>query len=271
MNLGVALTPLTINGLEEHGSAIQNLSRARPFLWHLGDERGLPLSLRASRPLIWHLYKLIAEILEAVPSEQSQLLLAHKETIYKETGNLLTLLGADLAHQPVFHVNPKRAFSTEALVSDGTRLFSEQIRDRLHEEEAHDFKEAAKCLAFELPTAAAFHLFRAVESVMRRYYVAIVGTLPAKKIRNWGAYLHNLKQYEASDKKIIHTLEQIKDLYRNPILHPETKITLDEALSLTGLAENLVSLMITYLAAYETTLNSLATPNDEMHSALQSS
>jgi hypothetical protein len=54
---------------------------------------------------------------------------------------------------------------------------------------------------------------------MRRYYISIVGDLLAKKIRNWGAYLHNLKKHGSADKKVLHTLEQIKDLYRNPILH----------------------------------------------------
>jgi hypothetical protein len=160
--LGMALYPLTIDGLEDQGAAIQNLSRVRSYLWHLGDERQLPLSLKASRPLIWQLYKVITEILEASPEEQPELIAAHREAIYRETGNLLTLLGGDLAHQPVFHVSSKRAFSTEALVLDGTRLFSDAVRAKLNEDEANDFKEATKCLAFELPTAAAFHIFRGV-------------------------------------------------------------------------------------------------------------
>src|SRR5262245_61046831 len=101
-------------------------------------------------------------------------------------------------------------------------------------DEQDNIVQAGKCLAFEVPTAAAFHIFRAAESVMRLYYIAIFGTIPAKKLRNWGAYLKNLKSHGGADPKILHSLEQIKELYRNPTIHPETKYTLEEALSLVG-------------------------------------
>ena len=62
-------------------------------------------------------------------------------------------------------------------------------------------------------------------------------------MRNWGVYIRNLRKCSA-DPKILSTLEQIKDLHRNPVIHPEVQIDIDEALSLVGIAESAISRMI---------------------------
>jgi transposase-like protein len=92
-----------------------------------------------------------------------------------------------------------------------------------HVDSTRHIQEAAKCLAFEIPTAAAFHIFRCAESILRRYYEAVVGKLPKRQMRNWGSYIRYLKECGA-DVRVITILEQIQDLHRNPVIHPETRM-----------------------------------------------
>lgn len=98
----------------------------------------------------------------------------------------------------------------------------------------NEVRQAGKCLAFELATSAGFHILRAAEDVIREYYGELAGTLPQKKSRNWGRYIDGLKKHGA-DLKVIAALEQIKDMHRNPIIHPEVTLTMEEAITLFGM------------------------------------
>jgi hypothetical protein len=84
----------------------------------------------------------------------------------------------------------------------------------------------------------------------------LVGTLPAKKSRNWGVYITNLRKCGA-EQKIVSALEEMKELYRNPIIHPETQIEMDEALSLVGIAETVISAMIADMKKRATTITTI--------------
>ena len=98
-----------------------------------------------------------------------------------EASRLDTLLSGELAVQPVYHIWPIRAYDTERLVAEGETIFSADARKEFNEEEIYNLKEAGKCLAFQIPTAAAFHMFRCVEFLIRRYYETVVGSLPKPK------------------------------------------------------------------------------------------
>ncbi len=156
---------------------------------------------------------------------------------------LETLLNGELAVQPVYHLWPIRAYDREVLVATGENVFSEEARKEFNEEEVYNLREAGKCLAFQIPTAAAFHMFRAIELLIRRYYEAVVGKLPKTKMRNWGVYIAALRDCGA-DKKVISILEQIKDLHRNPVIHPEERLKNEEALSLIGILDSAVTALL---------------------------
>jgi hypothetical protein len=72
--------------------------------------------------------------------------------------------------------------------------------------------------------------------------------MPKPKMRNWGTYIKNLKACGVNPK-VVSILEQIKDLYRNPIIHPETRLDIEEALSLLGIAESAISAMVMDIVA----------------------
>jgi hypothetical protein len=220
------------------------LRRAMHFYLYLGDPKASLLDLEATRPHVWAIMKEINRLNLASDDDRPALLEERKAAIKDIALRLNATLASELAVAQAYHVTRKGAFNLGLLVTDATAIFSDDVRTEMDSDERENIVHTGRCLAFEVPTAAAFHIFRAAESVMRRYYVAVVGTVPAKKLRNWGAYLKNLQTHGGADPKILYSLEQIKDLYRNPTIHPETKYTPEEALSLVGLAENLISSMI---------------------------
>ena len=228
---------------------VYDLYQAKEFLTVLTGP-AMPLSLKASRPQIDELLEAIDVVLETDGGEKRiEALQSNAFKIYFVVKKLITVLESELAVQPVYHVWPKRAYDTDVLSMDGARIFSEGIRKRLDDKEVYDITQGCKCLAFEVPTAATFHLLRATESVMRRYYASITGKSPKVTMRNWGAYLKLMKQEPEVDRKVVYALEQIKDLYRNPVIHPETQIELEEALSLLGVVESAISAMFAAMPA----------------------
>lgn len=139
---------------------------------------------------------------------------------------------AELQAASIFFVPPKGGFDTEILIEDGMRLFPDSVRFRAPETE-NDLSQAAKCLAFNLPTAAGFHLHRANEAVLRRYFDKVAGIEKRPKVLSMGSLLGALKKQEVGDKRIITALDNIKEFHRNPLMHPEhTLEDSDEAISL---------------------------------------
>ncbi|CAN7433938.1 hypothetical protein [Rhizobium sp. LjRoot254] len=243
--LSANLRPLLVGGLDTVELALTTLQAAWPYLAYLGDPKG-PLSLDATRPVIWNIMRLGEELLRSPEDQRAEILDKNRQSIYQLTANLNILLDADLGHQPVYHVYPKRAYSIDKLIEDAASLFSSEVTAEFSDSEIFDIREAGKCLAFEVPTAAAFHLFRAVDALLQRYTIAVAGSLP--KSKNWGQYLAELDKCGV-DPKITSVLRQLKDLHRNPIIHPEVRLTLEEGLSLIGIAESAVSLVVRDLIA----------------------
>jgi hypothetical protein len=122
----------------------------------------------------------------ASDNDRPALLAARKAAITDIARKLNGTLASELNVAQAYHVTRKGAFNLALLVKDATAIFSDEVQAGMDSDEQYDIIQAGRCLAFEVPTAAAFHIFRATESVMRRYYIAVIGTVPAKT--NWGAY-----------------------------------------------------------------------------------
>jgi len=142
-----------------------------------------------------------------------------------------TVLKAELNGWDAFFVSQKGAYSTTDLIGRAESLLpSESARQLLSPEALEDIRQAGRCLAFNLGTAAAFHIVRCTETFIWKYYEMIVGHLPPIKMRNWGAYIRNLNACPDVDPKVIGWMTQIKDQYRNPVLHPNESVSPDDAL-----------------------------------------
>jgi hypothetical protein len=254
VQFGAALQPATrfpsdIKAAEGHASLLTLKPYLDALIQSASAQSFIPLYLRSSLASVRELHNLIVTVLTADDSNVA--FDQEKHNIWMKAFDVERLLNAELSIQPTYMVFPKRGYDIEVLISDGMQLFSEDCKRNFSDEEKYDINQSAKCLAFEVPTAAAFHVFRAVESVIRRYYEVVIGKLPAKRMRNWGAYIKQLRSCGA-DIKVLSVLEQMRDLYRNPILHPETQLTMDEALSLIGIAETAISTMVADLRKRKT-------------------
>jgi hypothetical protein len=100
-----------------------------------------------------------------------------------------------------------------------------------------DFREAGRCLAFEVPTAAGFHAMRATENVLRQYYSLLLGK-PVTRI-DWGTCTQELKKAKAN-QKVVQVLDQIRDLHRNPLMHPQEFLSMKDAISLFDIAKSAI-------------------------------
>jgi hypothetical protein len=167
-----------------------------------------------------------------------------------EKASLLQLLDAfevvlqsDLAVADSFFVTDKAPFQTSTLIEFGETLFPPSVRVKCPSAIV-DLQSAGKCLAFELATASGFHAMRALEAVLRKYWEVVTGNIPHPKHRNIGVYLNGLERVRCGDPKIIAALRQIKDLHRNEINHPDANLSLEEAISLIGMARSVASAML---------------------------
>lgn len=92
-------------------------------------------------------------------------------------GQFETVLAAELQKQLTYVVSQISGYSMQLLVNKAeANLQEEAIKSGAIPDNAKkDFREAGRCLAFELPTAAGFHTMRATESVLRKYYKLATG------------------------------------------------------------------------------------------------
>lgn len=212
---------------------------AREYL-HVLIQPGLnPMQIPATVSEASNLLRMIDEAIQKDPVDPTDIM-----NVWLQASKVQTLLHGELAVQAIYHIWPKRAYDTNLLVSRAIAVFPEWIAHELTNTERHDIDQAGKCLALEIPTAAAFHLMRLTKSVLRRYYELVVGSAPKLKMRNWGAYIKTLRSCGASDK-VLFAINEIKDIYRNPVMHPEEMYSLDDAISLMGIVETAISTMHT--------------------------
>ena len=130
------------------------------------------------------------------------------------------VLTAELDIQDLYIVFPKGGYRNDALLSEATEIFPPGFADTLPAAR-RDIEEVGRCIAFELATAAAFHLNRVYEIMVHYYYEKVTGGKGKQPGRNLGEYFSRLKKEEKADQRVVTAMESFKDLHRNPIIHPE--------------------------------------------------
>src|SRR5215813_7084164 len=142
------------------------------------------------------------------------------------------VVGAELALMPLYVVVPKAGFDTSVLIEAGARCFPDEVLTKAPDA-VPDLSQGTRCIAFELFTAAGFHLHRANEAVLRRYWDAVTRGAPRPSSRNMGDYLNEMNTRKVGDEKVKAALKDLKDLHRNPLIHPEHSLeSADEAIAL---------------------------------------
>jgi len=153
------------------------------------------------------------------------------------------VLAAECNALDTYVVSQKRGYATSDLIEHSEVMLPLETRSILNESIMWDVKAAGRCLAFDVPTAAGFHVLRAAEAVMALYYTHLTGKQLPKQNRNWAIYLKKLSEVPRHSVKIHGALDHIRDNYRNPISHPEDTLTEGQAIMLFGLSLSVIELM----------------------------
>ncbi|WP_187431034.1 hypothetical protein ROLI_034570 [Roseobacter fucihabitans] len=153
------------------------------------------------------------------------------------------VLKAELGQTGIFLVADKNAMNTLTLIEQGEKAFPAKLEE-LVPDSIEDVRDAMSCIALELPTAAAFHLHRANETVLKSYYHSESNeVVPPKK--TMGQLIQLMEDKGIGREEIRSSLRDIVRLHRNPTIHPGTRISdVEEALNLYGAIRSVIGFMI---------------------------
>lgn len=203
-------------------------------------------SVRSCRQLAEQLVSAIQEVTRDVKDYE---ILVNEYSIYRVKNayeQFKIALQAELGVSPAFFVTQKGSHDTLSLLDSPETLFPPELKAKVPEA-MFDVQEAGKALAYDLATACGFHIFRATESVLRRYYSTVTSNHPRPKVRSIVIYVKTMRQRKVGDERILSALEQMAKLHRNPLIHPEAALSLDEALTIAGMARSVISAMLASL------------------------
>lgn len=145
-----------------------------------------------------------------------------------------TALLAELSTADFYAITQKGAYDTTILAEQGEAAFPRDLTRKLPKV-LYDVRQAARCLAFDLPTATAFHAHRANEAVVHAYFAAIAPKAKPPKGKPLGAWIAAIENCGKADPKVVAALRDLKDLHRNPVAHPEHSLeNAEEAIALLG-------------------------------------
>lgn len=229
-----------VEGMQIHdvGNSYLILTNLRKFFEYL-EQLNLPVTRRASSSL-WKLY------LELAKADKDATLTSEQA---KTLGNLLTsirqTLEAEIEGFYVYMISPKR-IDVGKLNSDVASLFAPDVFVKLPDIAKYDLTEAGKCIVYERPTAAAFHLMRATEAVLRAFYCRHVRRNRVSLM--WGPMVQSLgiqSKFRASSayKTLFNNLDNIRFSFRNPTQHPDKIYDIQEVQDLWGLCVDVINRM----------------------------
>jgi hypothetical protein len=222
-------------------------------------------TLRSSRPLAGALLdslKAQTSQIEKAPSDKSAW---NRELQPFDTIPIIQLFSqfkiallAEFGTFPSYFVSQKGSFDTLTLLDQPWKMFPSDLYTKVPEA-MFDVAESGKSICYELPTACGFHIFRATETVLRRYYTQVTEGRPQPKVRNIAVYINAMRQRQCGDEKILSVIEQLSKLHRNPLIHPEVVLTMGEAISIVGIANSAITAMLAVLPAQAPTTTTTTT------------
>lgn len=219
-----------------HNTLVQFLEGAVP---------ALSLSKEAAKSLVAQLEQLLGPARAGVPD--SILTAQEAANINTLLQHFSSVLFAELGGLDLFILSRKLAYDMPTLIKEAEKALPDGVVKGLTPAVIADVREAGKCLAFDLPTAAGFHLFRALEATLLLYF-PVLGITTKPSDRNLGAYIKALEG-KGVDPKVIGMLNHLKDHYRNPLIHPELFLGFDEASSLFSFTMSAIQALVNDIEA----------------------
>lgn len=187
--------------------------------------------------------EILACINEILPETKPPVSRARSVTSFEATrlrnslSALTVFLKDEAKHNYVLCVENQRFLSSYSLIEKIESCFAADSWELMDKVAKREFEESGKCLALERYTSAGFHALRGVECVIRQYILKLTGTLPKK--RDWGHYIEVLKQ-NGADASLTAVLDNIRTLDRNPLMHPEDWLEIDEAMTIFSISQSAI-------------------------------
>lgn len=201
-----------------------------------------------------HVTKLVAEdrlkdIMERLSEygDEGTLTSEDAHDLREAVATIRITLEAELKGIGAYMPTPKR-IDLKKLLENIAELFAPGVIDDLPETTRYDFGQAGRCIAFELPTAAAFHILRATEDVLRFYYQNMVRKNRISN-RNWGPIVSDLRTRPRTKKYDVlnNHLDNIRNSFRNPTQHPDAVYDIHGAQDLWSLCVDVVNRIVQIL------------------------
>ncbi|MBL7901014.1 MAG: hypothetical protein JNK73_03390 [Bacteroidia bacterium] len=130
-------------------------------------------------------------------------------------------------------------------LQDIRQLLDTGVFERLPDLAKYDLTECGYCICFERPTAAAFHLLRATEEILKHFHRKYIKAKPTG-FMTWGNYttaLKNKSKGKKPDLTIINHLDNIRMSFRNPTQHPDKIYDIQEIQNLLGVCLDVINRM----------------------------
>lgn len=181
-------------------------------------------------------------------SDSSHVLTDDEASTLSDTMNdVRKTLWAEATGKVAFIATDKR-IDVNKLLSNVRALMAPDVFDSLPDVAQYDFLEAGKCIAFEVPTAAAFHLLRGTEAVLRYLYCSVVQRGRIDPLL-WGGMVEHLRRRRTSPPApLLDNLDNIRRSFRNPTQHPDKIYDIQEVQDLFGLCTDVVNRMVRLFA-----------------------
>lgn len=172
-----------------------------------------------------------------------------------------TILISELQSISNYIVTRKGGFDINSMIEAGRSFFSTDLQSKVPEA-LPDLDQAMRCIAFEVPTAAGFHLHRGNEAVLRVYWDSVTGGQKRPRLGNMGVYLAALEKADKGNKLVRAHLQSIKDFHRNPLMHPEQSLeTVDQAIDLMSAIRCAIGYMLKEIPMQPVAAIPLAVPD----------
>ena len=168
--------------------------------------------------------------------------------IKRALGEFETVFAEEMKETATYFVPRRGIYWTPALVDTADELFPESLRGHIPQKTKDDWKAAGRCLAFNLLSASGFHVARAVEGTLEAYYQLFSGNA-GQTLNNWHDYKVALDKIVAQSStprpnaKTLAELDQMRQDYRNPIVHPRVVLSEPDSRMLFANGESLIIAM----------------------------
>lgn len=141
------------------------------------------------------------------------------------------VFSAECRKSETYFIEQKMGFDISLLLHKAHQNIHPSVMPFISKAAVEEIKSSGRCFALENYTACGFHILRALEVVMADYYKQVSGK--DKEFRSWHDYIQAFTRLEKSrtkraskypSPKVAAMLDRMRQLDRNPLMHPRDSL-----------------------------------------------